>query len=55
MMVQDSNYTVVKNALPEKKASQEWEVRAVVDVMEEKLQQKEMMGMVQHLRQVLSE
>ena len=42
MMVQNSNYSVVKNALPEKKA------RAEVDKMEEWLQQEEVLGMVQH-------
>ena len=42
---------MLKNALLEKKASQTWMVRAEVDEMEEWLQQKELMGMVQHTKQ----
>ena len=47
-MVRDSSDPVVKNALPEKKASRKWNTRAEVDEMEEQLQQEELMGMVQH-------
>ncbi len=48
MMLRDSSDAVVKNALPEKKGSRKWNARAEVDEMEERLQQEEVMGMVQH-------
>ena len=41
MMVWDSSDPVVKNALPEKKASQKWNTRAEVDEMEEWMQQEQ--------------
>uniref|UniRef100_UPI00358F4A9D uncharacterized protein n=1 Tax=Myxine glutinosa TaxID=7769 RepID=UPI00358F4A9D len=48
MMLRDSRDAVVRNALPERKGSRKWNARAEVDEMEERLQQEEVMGMVQH-------
>ena len=41
MVVWDSSDPVVKNAVPEKKASLKWNARGEVDEMVERLQQEE--------------